>query len=106
MVTYQFYTEEFLGESIPEKAFPAMLTRAEEALSRFERDFTVTGEAVSRAMALCAMAEALYEHQDRRGIREQTVGSVRVRYEDGQSLRRCLYEKAATYLDIYRGKGK
>ena len=104
MVTFQFYTDEFLGEAIPEKAFSAMLARAQEALSRYERSYTVTGDAVSRAMALCAMAEAVYEYESRRGIREQTVGSVRVRYEDGWSLRRCLYEKAATYLDIYRGK--
>ena len=104
MINYQFYTDEFLGETIPEKAFPAMLARAEETLSRFERDFTVTGEAVSRAMALCAMAEAVHEYEGRRGIREQTVGSVRVRYDEGRSLQRCLYEKAATYLDIYRGK--
>ena len=104
MVTYQFYTDEFLGEAIPEKAFPAMLARAQEALSRYEKNYTVSGEAVSRSMALCAMAEAMYEYESRRGIREQTVGSVRVRYEDNWSLCRCLYEKAATYLDIYRGK--
>lgn len=104
MVTYQFYTDEFLGEAIPEKAFPTMLARAREALSRYEKNYTVTGDAVSRAMALCAMAEVVYEHESHRGIREQTVGDVRVRYEDGWNLRRCLYEKAATYLDIYRGK--
>ena len=111
MVTYQFYTDEFLGEAIPEKAFPTMLARAREALSRYEKNYTVTGDAVSRAMALCAMAETLYAAGKRRGgVTSASVGGVSVRYDsegDAQkALKRELFQRASIFLDIYRGAGQ
>ena len=54
-------------------------------------------------MALCAMAETLWARRND-GLASTSVGSVTVHYADDQpSLTRALYEKAAIYLDIYRG---
>lgn len=110
MVTFAFYTDSYLGSSLPEKAFSGLAARAEEALRRFERIYRVEGDAVSRDMAVCAMAEAICAFDRRRGgITAETVGSVQRRYESGESpdkaLRRELYNKASIYLDIHRGVG-
>ena len=112
MVSYEFYTGTYLGSLIPEKAFTSLAQRAGEALEGLQRRYRVNswGEE-SVAMALCAMAETLYTHSQRKsGVTAASVGEVSVRYEDGassrRSLQRELYDKAAIYLDIYRGVGK
>ena len=109
MVEYDFYVNSYLGSVIPEKAFPGMAMRARETLARFERIYTVedSGEEC-RNMALCAMAEAVYEARRQGGLRSANVGSVRVQYEDGsgKALERELYHRASIYLDIYRGVGQ
>ena len=107
MADFAFYRDVYLGSAIPEKAFREMAHRAKEILDRFCRIYQVTAEGEdSRKMALCAMAESLYTHSKHRGgITAASVGEVSVRYEDSgeQSLRRELYRKAATYLEIHRG---
>ncbi len=107
MVSYDFYTNAYLGSAIPEQAFPGMATRAQGILDRFRRVYRVesTGEEAEN-MALCAMAETLYATQRRQGgVSGATVGSVSVRYENSthRALMGQLYEQASIYLDIYRG---
>ena len=109
MVDYEFYVNHYLGSVIPEKAFPASASQAEAALNRFYRIYRITdsGEE-SRRMAICAMAEAVYTIGRRRGgITAAGAGSMSVRYENGEcadkTLWRELYQRAAIYLDIYRG---
>ena len=109
MVDYQFYTQIYLGNAISEKAFPAAVAEATAALERICRIYQVAehGEQ-TRKMAICAMAEAVSTANRRRaGLTAASVGSVSVRYENGEhadkSLQRELYRKAAIYLDIYRG---
>ena len=109
MADYAFYTDVYLGSRIPEKAFSGMALRAKEVLERFSRIYRVTvpGED-SYKMAICAMAEALYAHgKHRGGVTAASVGEVNVRYDSSdrtdRQLQRELYEKAAIYLDIYRG---
>lgn len=109
MVEYDFYVNSYLGSAIPEKAFPGMAARAQEALRRFESIYRVASSGEnSRNMALCAMAEAVYEAQRQGGMRSASVGSVTVHYEDGsqRELNRELYRRACIYLDIYRGVGQ
>ena len=83
-----------------------MAARAEEYLARFERICRVeqAGE-VSRKMAICAMAETLYEESCRQGALSQSVGDVTVRYETGAGLQSRLFQKAGIYLDLRRGVG-
>ena len=92
-----------MGSRIPEAAFPEFLARAEGALGRMEEKYTVTGGPDARSMALCAMAEAIYDTTGRRGgVLSAGVGATRVSYTDRD---RSLYDAAATYLEIYRGVG-
>ena len=57
MADFGYYTDTYLGTAIPEKAFPGMAKRAEEALQRLQRIYRVNvpGED-SRKLAVCAMA--------------------------------------------------
>lgn len=108
MVSYDFYVNTYLGSEMGEKQFSSMAAQAEAVLARFERLYRVSGGELSRAMAVCAMAECLNEHQKRRGgVTSASVGSVSVRYDgtDPRALERELYRQAAIYLDIYRGVG-
>lgn len=109
MVTYEFYTGSYLGSAIPENAFSGVAARAEAALTRMKKIYRVrsSGE-VSEQLAICAMAEALYSDRERRsGVRSAKMGEVSLTYEAGESCRRALsrelYNRAAVYLDIYRG---
>ena len=104
MVDFRFYTDTYLGTRIPEKQFPESMARARDALAAFRRRYTVTGGQMEENMALCAMAEAIYGTSCRRGAVSATVGSVSVRYADGEKqLWRELLESARIYLGIYRG---
>ena len=112
MADFAYYTDAYLGTAIPEKAFPGMARRAEEALQRLQRIYQVKvpGED-SRKMAICAMAEACYAASKRRsGVTSASVGEVSVHYGNSESsdkaLQRQLYEKASVYLEISRGVGK
>lgn len=103
MIDYDFYVNVYLGTAIPEKAFPGVAARARDGLEGICRCYRVSGEEVSRKMALCAMAETLYSRRGREDcVSAATVGGVSVRYENG-SLNRQLLQQARIYLDIYRG---
>ena len=115
MVTYDFYTDSYLGDSIPEADFPRLSKRAGEQLARYNRLYTVTApETDSENMAVCAMAEALYEFaqlQDAGGaVQSVSVGNVSenraaVAAPDTSAAAQAaeLYRRAGLYADIYRG---
>ena len=102
MVDFGFYTDTYLGAKIPEKHFSESMARAKEALAAFRRRYTVTGGEMEEKLALCAMAEAVFDATRRGGAVSATVGSVSVRYGENQ-LWRELYEQCRIYLDFYRG---
>ena len=103
MVDFGFYTGTYLGSKIPEKQFSSCMARAGEALAALKRRYTVTGGEEAQKLALCAMAEAVYDSFRRGGAVSASVGSVSVRYDGEKRLWRELYEKARIYLDICRG---
>lgn len=106
MVDYDFYVNSYLGYAIPEKAFPGMAARAQEVLAQFGRMFRVVSSGqISEKMAVCAMAEKLYERARSRGVKTASVGSVSVSYSSSStdSLSRELLRSARIYLDIHRG---
>ncbi len=108
MVDYDFYIHTYLGSIIPEQAFSGVAAQAARALERFKRIYTVHSSGVqSEAMAVCAMAEAVYHHAGRKsGVASATVGGVSVRYDSAEpdkALERALYQSAGVFLDICRG---
>ena len=111
MADFGFYKNVYMGELIPEKAFPGMALRAKEYLQRLQRIYqvVVSGEE-SLKMAVCAVAEAIYVHSKRRGgVTAAAVGQVSVHYDSSDQterlMQREMYEKASIYLDISRGVG-
>ena len=101
MTDYGFYRESYMGSRIPEAAFPEFAARAEEALLRLERCYTVTGTEKERTMALCGVAECIYDRTGRRGgVASASVGQTSVRYTDRDA---GIYDAASVYLHIYRG---
>ena len=106
MVKYEFYVNQYLGTTIPEKAFSGMANQAEQVLNRFKRAYQVESSGPeAESMAICAMAETLWQNRNR-GLSSANVGSVTVQYEtDKKAMRSALYDNACIYLDIYRGVG-
>ena len=106
MADYEFYRNAYLGSQIPEKAFPEAEARAAAFLRYLQRHFQVdsSGEQAEK-MAVCAMAEGVYNHEKRGNITSASAGSVSVHYRGGseKNLRRDLLQRAAIYLDICRG---
>ena len=107
MVDFDFYGNTYLGALIPEAAFPAYASRAEEILDRLCRICRVEGGEAAKAMAVCAMAETLYREKGKgHGLVSAAVGEVSVRYSgEERPLLGRLYDQAGIYLDIYRGRG-
>lgn len=109
---YAFYTEEYHGSGISEQEFPAMHARAADKLAQYKRSWQVTGSEHDEAMALCAMADALfYFDQAASGgiVQNVSVGSVSTGFAAAaQDLSPAAQEAellrcARTYLSIYRG---
>lgn len=112
MADYTFYTNAYLGGSIPEADFPRLAKRAGEQLSRYKRLYTVTvPDASSENMAVCAMADAMYYFETvQNAPQSASIGSVSSsigsRVDISPKAQAAeLYHCAALYLDIYRGCG-
>lgn len=110
MANYTFYTDTYLGGSIPEADFPRLAQRAGDQLSRYKRIYTVTAlETNSEDMAICAMADAMYYFETAQNVPQSaSIGSVsssRGTTVDISPKAQTaeLYRCAALYLDIYRG---
>ena len=114
MADYTFYTDVYLGDSIPNssKEFMRLEKRAEAELARFKRIYTVTApDKDAEDMALCAMADALYYFETATsGAASSSIGSVSSSQSAAVDVSpkaqgRELYRCAGLYLDIYRGCG-
>lgn len=118
MPDYTFYRENYLGEDIPEDAFPRLIRRAGAELVRMRDVYAVAPRPGMEpenadAMALCAIADAMYEFEqedEARGLAGVTVGSVSETYvappelcATTLSLRAAHYRhEAGYYLQIGR----
>ena len=118
MVAYEFYKSTYHGGSIPAEEWPALEREAAAQLARYKRIYTVaTSETRGEDMAVCAMAEALYNAQlvangEGGAVQSASIGSVSVGYGSAAAqavdvtpagVARALWEAASLYLDIYRG---
>ena len=82
MPDYRYYVETYLGEDIPEADFPRLIRRAQAELARMRDIYAVQPRpgldpAEADAMAVCAVADAMYEFDQEdaaRGLAKVTVG--------------------------------
>ena len=120
MTGYNFYTDAYHGSCIPAEEWPQYEARAADQLARYKRIYTVTAPSPdSEAMALCAMADALYgfdllANGEAGPVQSVSVGSVSESYGSAaaqmldlspKGQARELYRRACRYLDIFRGAG-
>ena len=106
MPDYTFYLNEYLGEDIPEKDFPRFIKRAGDELRRMREVYAVAPRKglnpdTAAAMALCAIADAMYEfaqEDEARGLVKVSVGSVSETYTAPPELcARTLDDRAAHF---------
>lgn len=109
MADYAFYTEIYMGGSIPAAEFPRIAGRASQQLERYKRIYAVTApNANSEDMAVCAIADALYYFEMAANTPQSTsIGSVsssRGTVDISPKAQAAeLYRCASMYLEIYRG---
>lgn len=115
MPDYAFYTDEYLGGSIPENQIRRLAKRAQEQLAWYKRIYRVTApDDRAEAFAICAMADAMYFYEcaqnGETAVSSASIGSVSVSYGNAgkvdlssKAQEAELYSCACRYLDIYRG---
>lgn len=122
MADYDFYRNVYMGDTVPEADYPRLIKRAGAQLAQYRRIYTVDAPQGGDAekMALCAMAEALYNVEavangEGGAIQSASIGSVSTSYGDAAAkavdvtptgVERALYQAARLYIDIYRGAGR
>lgn len=106
MPDYRYYVEKYLGEDIPEAEFARYIRRAEAELNRMRDLYAVMPRPGldpedADAMALCGIADAMYEfaqEDEACGLTKVTVGSVSETYAaPPQRSARTLAVRAANY---------
>ena len=112
---YRFYQERYHGTALSEADFREAAARAADVLTEYQRVYRVAGSEEDKAMAICAMAEAIAyfdaAQNGRGGLRYAKVGSVSVSGKgiysqvdiSPRAQERELYRTAGRYLQIYRG---
>lgn len=116
MADYAFYKNEYLGDSIPAEEYPRIAKRANDHLRYYKRKYTVSGpNPNSEAMALCAMADAIYYFETAQSgvggaVQSANIGSVSVSYAgtgtvdiSTKAQEAEIFKSAKLHLDFYRG---
>lgn len=91
---YQFYTEKYYGDTVPESDFPKYAERASDRIDAITFDRLVNGfpeeeRAVTKVKkAVCAVAEALYQIDQIKKASMESVGTV-IR-EDGTVVSKAV----------------
>lgn len=93
-VDYQFYTEKYYGDTVPESDFPKYAERASDRIDSITFDRLVNGfpeeeRAVTKVKkAVCAVTEALYQIDQIKKASMETVGTVT--REDGTVISKAV----------------
>lgn len=117
MVDYSFYITMYCGVAIPYEIWTSAEREASAILSKYKREYTVTApddSANAEDMAICAMAEVIYDRAVKLSAvsSSASIGSVSTSYSalpgveySEKQYARNVYNAAQQYLDIYRGCG-
>ena len=91
---YQFYTEKYYGDTVPESEFPKYAERASDRIDAITFDRLINGfpkeeRAVTKVKkAVCAVAEALYQIDQIKKASMESVGTVT--REDGTVVSKAV----------------
>ena len=99
---YNFYTDVYYGNQIPEADFPRLTARASAFLDGLSCDLSAAPEE-SFKMAVCSMAEAWQTNEQGGDVVHQTIGSWSKTFADSKpkTSEQRLIEAAQLYLSKY-----
>lgn len=113
MVDYDFYRNQYGGNSVPEQEFILFAREAQAQLDRYKRIYQVTApQEDSENLAACAMLDTLYYYSQAQNgelTASVKIGSVSSGAQTTQpdtspaAQEKELYRCARLYLEIYRG---
>ena len=98
MTTYQFYTEEYFGNKIPEEDFYYYAARAEDYITA--RFGTVSDEDKLNK-AVCACAEVYFSDEPNTVMTAEKVGDYSVTYAESSGSGKSLESRLAAVLSLY-----
>ena len=102
---YQFYTEKYYGDTVPESDFPKYAERASDRIDSITFDRLVNGfpeeeRAVTKVKkAVCAVADALYQIDQIKKASMETLGTVT--REDGTVVSKAVSSISSGSESIY-----
>ena len=102
MVDFGFYSEEFMGSTVPAEEFPYYAERAFDRISAYTLGRAEEDDE-STCNAVCALSEILFETEGRCGLSSESADGYSAAYED---VSRKLYLTAQAYIPaslFYRG---
>lgn len=91
---YQFYTEKYYGDTVPESDFPKYVERASDRIDMITFDRLVDGlpdderSQTKIKKAVCALADAIYQIDQIKKASMETVGTVT--REDGTVVNKAV----------------
>lgn len=109
MVTYEFYTETYKGQTVPSSSFDMYLRKANNLVNKLLSIYTIynTEEEIleNKDYCICEIIDYLYNCNDTIGnnIVSESDGSSSITYNTESSSNYKILSIFGTYFDYYRG---
>lgn len=109
MVTYEFYKDEYKGQSIPSSSFDMYIRKAESLVNKLLRVYVIynTEEEIANVkdFCICDVADLLYTIDETIGgnVVSESDGSSSITYNSEMSPNMRLLSVFGTYFEYYRG---
>ena len=104
---YEFYTKEYKGSTIPEKAFDGLALKASFFIDYITFNRVKAPVIDQVKLAVCAVAEEIQKHEKNDGKSSESVGKHSVTYNTKGTVDRKKISAANMYLAhtglLYRG---
>jgi hypothetical protein len=110
MITYDFYTQEFKGSSIPSSSFDVFIRRAQRYVEKCLKVYTIynTEEEIMalKDFCICDIADSLYNYESTlgTGIKQESDGQSSITYDtESNNSNSKVLATFGSYFDYYRG---
>ena len=110
MITYDFYTNEFKGSSIPSSSFDVFIRKAQRFVEKCLKVYTIynTEEEIVSLIdfCICDVADSLYIYETTlgTGIKQETDGQSSISYNtESNNNSNKILNTFGSYFEFYRG---
>lgn len=104
-ISYDFYSCDYGGVLIPREAFEGIVRYAEGILDNILR--VKWQETQEKGQVLCEICELIYQEEERRGIRRESLDGYDVTYSDSRTeekILRLVRRRFGSSGVLYRGR--